>query len=256
MSAVRIDQLMVDLQLAESRSKAKRWVESGRVSADGVAIGKASQKVALDAQIEIANDDEDRFVSRAGQKLEAVLAALDLDVSGFHCMDVGASAGGFTDCLLQRGAAKVVCVDVGHGQLAPTLLADERVENHEGINARELPHFLRQARPEGFDILVMDVSFISQRKILPGLRAFLRGGGYLISLVKPQFEVGRAALGKGGIVPADYPFDRLLDDLSQYMAELGIAEQLRMESPIKGGDGNREFLIAATARAPGENSNI
>lgn len=240
----RADLLLVELGLADSRSQAQRCISEARVRTATGLVAKASQKFPDDTHFFLLADDRDRFVSRGGLKLAAALARGHFPVRGV-ALDVGASTGGFSDCLLQAGIEHVVCVDVGHDQLHAKLRGDPRLHSYEGINARELPLALLQHAPAGFDLVVMDVSFISQTKILPGLPAFMAAGGWLVSLVKPQFEVGREHIGKGGLVR----------DASQYArverAVRGCCEQLALQvvdyfdSPISGGDGNREFLLIA-----------
>ncbi len=190
-------------------------------------------------------DPEDRFVSRGGLKLAGALAETGISADGKHCLDVGQSTGGFTDCLLQAGASHVVGVDVGHGQLHARLAADSRVTALEGINCRALsPADLGEALPEGgFALIVGDVSFISMTLILPQLPALLAADGDLLLLIKPQFEVGPANIGKGGIVrdPALYAgVERKFFDLAQ---NFRLTVKAWLNSPITGGDGNREFFI-------------
>ena len=240
----RADVLLVELQLAESRSQAQRWIAEGKVSADGAPVLKPSAKFADGAHFAVINDERDRFVSRGGLKLEAALAKGYFSVKGV-ALDIGASTGGFTDCLLQSGIDRVVCVDVGHGQLAEKVCRDERVCNYEGINARELPASLLEHAPAGFDLVVMDVSFISQTKILPGLAAFMAPGSWLVSLVKPQFEVGREFIGKGGLVKDAAQYERVQGDVRSSAEAAGLVVAAFFDSPIPGGDGNREFLMIA-----------
>ena len=190
-------------------------------------------------------DPEDRFVSRGGLKLAGALAETGLSADGKHCLDVGQSTGGFTDCLLQAGASHVVGVDVGHGQLHSRLTNDSRVTALEGINCRALsPADLGEAMPQGgFALIVGDVSFISMTLILPQLPALLAADGDLLLLIKPQFEVGPANIGKGGIVrdPALYAgVERKFFDLAQHFR---LTVKAWLNSPITGGDGNREFFI-------------
>ncbi|HCS29250.1 MAG TPA: TlyA family rRNA (cytidine-2'-O)-methyltransferase [Spongiibacteraceae bacterium] len=240
----RADVLLVELQLAASRSQAQRWISEGKVCADGAPVLKASAKFPDSTHFAVINDERDRFVSRGGLKLEAALAKGYFPVAGV-ALDVGASTGGFTDCLLQSGIDQVVCVDVGHGQLAEKILRDERVHNYEGINAREIPPSLLEHAPEGFDLVVMDVSFISQTKILPGLAALIAQNGWLISLVKPQFEVGREFIGKGGLVKDSAQYERVLSDVKAAAEAASLIVVEFIDSPIQGGDGNREFLMIA-----------
>ncbi len=241
--------LLVERGLASSRTQAQRWISEGRVSVSEGGrqslVSKPGQKLSDTVEFSVAADDSDRYVSRGGLKLAAALEAAALDVSGLTAIDVGASTGGFTDCLLQAGAAGVVCVDVGRDQLAEKLRGDARVINYEGINARELPRELLEHAPQGFDLAVMDVSFISQTKILPSLLPLLREGGHLLSLVKPQFEAGREYIGKGGIVRDESVYAEVEARVRQCCAELGMSVSHYIDSPIRGGDGNREFLLVA-----------
>ena len=231
---------------AKSREAAKRLIESGRVSIDGKCVTKPSAEVdeRVEHSVTVAETEEDRFVSRGGLKLEGALDAFGIDVSGWRAVDIGASTGGFTDCLLRRGASQVFAVDSGHGQLDPSLAADARVVNIEGFNARELSVGQRGVLPCNLDGAVIDVSFISQTYILPGIPGLLRQGGVLVSLIKPQFEAGRGAVGKGGIVKS--PRDRLfaVQRVLDCARSAGFGCLGLMTSPITGGDGNVEYLVA------------
>ncbi len=250
----RVDLLLVERALAQSRTHAQRLLKNGKVSiregSSWQAVSKPGLKLPPDVEIKVEADSADRFASRGAFKLLGALEHLQLDVSGMVAIDVGQSSGGFTDCLLQAGAARVTGIEVGHGQLIERLRQDPRVTCHEGINGRDMPleQLWQESGGTGFDIAVMDVSFISQTKILPGLSQLIRPDGYLISLVKPQFEVGKEGVGRGGIVrdAAHYPLvERLIRSCCD---ELGLQVLDYLESPIKGGDGNREFLIIATRR--------
>ncbi len=215
------------------------------MSWSGGTIVKAAFDLAPKTPLTVAIDPEDRFVSRGGLKLAGALAETGISADGKHCLDVGQSTGGFTDCLLQAGAAHVVGVDVGHGQLHARLTADPRVTALEGINCRALsPADLGEAVPQGgFALIVGDVSFISMTLILPQLPALLAADGDLLLLIKPQFEVGPANIGKGGIVrdPALYAgVERKFFDLAQ---NFRLTVKAWLNSPITGGDGNREFFI-------------
>lgn len=246
---MRADLLLVTRGLAESRTLARRFIEAGRVRADGVPVRKASDALADDAVLAVAPGDEDRYVSRAGLKLAGALAHTGVNPAELECLDVGQSTGGFTDCLLQAGARRVVGVDVGHGQLHARVGADPRVVAIEGLNARELgPAMLGTAMPEpGFDLVVIDVSFISLSLVLPGLRALARPGAALLALVKPQFEVGRANLDRHGIVRSPQLYEPLLDTLTACANTHGWRVTDRFDSPITGGDGNREFFLHGIA---------
>lgn len=253
----RLDRLLLEQGLCATRTQAQNAIHSGRVrlyapNAQGVSswqtVTKPGLKLPEAVQLEVTPDPADRFVSRGALKLAGALEALSLDVSGMTALDVGQSTGGFTDALLQSGVSRVVGVDVGHDQLHPKLKADPRVTGLEGINARALPIDSLHAaiEPElGFDLIVMDVSFISQTLILPGLPQLLKPSGHLISLVKPQFEVGREHVGKGGIVRDTQCYQQVKTRIIERCETLGLNVQHWMESPIQGGDGNREFLLYA-----------
>lgn len=249
---VRLDQLLVERQLVASRSQAQRVIREGRVE---VLLGnwevsvKSSFKLAADTPIRITADDSDRYVSRGALKLKAAHEQFDLDFTGKIAIDVGQSTGGFTDYLLQQGATAVVGIEVGHDQLSPKLRADRRVTCIEGYNARNLEASLIAYSPTGrFDIAVMDVSFISQRLILPGLINLLLPDSLLITLVKPQFELGPEHIGRGGLVRSTHLFGELQHQIQSLVTELGMEVDGYLPSPIKGGDGNQEFIMVAKKR--------
>ncbi len=235
----RIDQLLVDRGLAESREKAKALVLAGHVLIDGQKAGKPGQTVHGECRLELVQRLP--YVSRAGAKLAGALDHFHIDVSGLVCLDVGSSTGGFTDCLLQRGASRVHAVDVGTGQLDWKLRNDPRVIVREGINARYL-------RPEDIgepvDFAVCDVSFISVTLILPAIVPILRPDAEMVILVKPQFEVGRGEVGKGGIVRDPALHQAACDRVEVAVRALGFGADL-IESPILGAEGNKEFLLYA-----------
>ncbi|MFA0789764.1 TlyA family RNA methyltransferase [Microbulbifer echini] len=246
----RLDQLLVKRKLANSRTHAKKLVDAGRVmlSEGGPmkAARKAAQSVSESCALEVTPLPEDQYVSRAGLKLAAILDHTGLNPKGWHALDVGCSTGGFSDCLLQRGAVSVVGVDVGHDQLAQKLQNDSRMYLFEGINARHLQASqLSPYADNGFDAIVMDVSFISQALILPQLPTLLKPSGQLLSLVKPQFEVGQGGLGKGGLVRDAKLYPQVREQITNLCGELGLEVKAYIDSPIKGGDGNREFLLWA-----------
>ncbi len=242
---VRADQRLVDLGLAESRTAARRLIEAGRVRGPDGPVAKPSQ--VLDRGAALVADtggEESRYVSRGGIKLAGALAHTGLDVAGRTCLDLGQSTGGFTDCLLQAGAARVVGVDVGRGQLHERLARDPRVVSLEGINARDL-------RPSdlplpAYDLVVGDLSFISLTLVLPRLPALAAPGGDLLLLVKPQFEVGPQGIGKGGIVRDAGHYPEVEQKLRSAAAACGLSVRDYFPSPIAGGDGNREFFIWMT----------
>ena len=248
---MRIDQLLVERGLAASRSQAQRLIAAGvrwrPLGGDWRAVAKNRDEVPEGAQLQLQDDAEARYVSRGGLKLEGALRATGLQVQGLRCLDVGQSTGGFTDCLLQQGAAQVVGIDVGHSQLHPRIQADERVVCIEGVNARELS--ANDARipdaEKGFDLLVGDVSFISLTLVLPGVVPLLKPGGTLLMLVKPQFELQPGQVGKGGIVRDASLYALVEQRIRTALAELGLQVQAWLGSPIEGGDGNREFFVQA-----------
>lgn len=237
---MRIDVYLVEHGFCKSRTQAARAIAEGRVTLNGIGVTKAALPVELGADI-VVTQAETQYVSRAGYKLEAALRGFSLSVAGKTVLDIGASTGGFTDCALQHGAAFVYAVDVGTNQLDESLRLDPRVQSMEGVNARTLRP---DAFPRAIDLAVMDVSFISQRLLYPALSALLPANGILIALIKPQFEVGREHIGKGGIVrdPDGKQFRRVLAALSDAAARSGLAFQAFIDSPIPGGDGNREYL--------------
>lgn len=241
MKRERIDKLLVERGLAASRSKAQALVMAGVVLVDEQRVEKPSEMVAPEASLRVKGTDDPatRYVGRGGLKLEAALHAFGVEVSGLTCLDVGASTGGFTDCLLQHGAQRVVAVDVGRNQLDWRLRQDERVEAREGVNARYL-------RPEDFQekfaLAVMDVSFISATKVLPAIVELLTADARIITLIKPQFEVGRGEVGKGGIVRDPLQHRRVVEEVGAAAQELGLDARGVIESPIHGADGNLEFL--------------
>ena len=241
MKRERIDKLLVARGLVDSRTKAQAMVMAGAVLVNNQRIEKPSALVPKEAGIRIkgADDPTSRYVSRGGVKLETALREFAIDVRGFECLDVGASTGGFTDCLLQHGARKVLALDVGHNQIDWRLRTDPRVEVREGVNARYL-------RPEDFagqfDLAVMDVAFISATMVMPAIAPLLSESGRLITLIKPQFEVGRGEVGKGGIVREPEKHQRVVAEVNQAARELGLRVLQVIESPLRGADGNVEFL--------------
>jgi len=239
----RIDLLLVERGLAESRAKAQALVLAGAVVAGDRRVEKAGQLVDADLPIRVKEGAAPRrYVSRGALKLEAALAAFPAaDPAGKRCADLGASTGGFTDLLLQRGAERVHAVDVGYGQLHPRLRADPRVAVRERENARFLT---AEALGERVDLVVGDLSFISLRLVLPAVRSILRPGGWALLLVKPQFEVGRGEVGKGGVVRDEEKRRSALGAVAAAAGELGFAVEGHVESPIEGPAGNREWLLA------------
>jgi 23S rRNA (cytidine1920-2'-O)/16S rRNA (cytidine1409-2'-O)-methyltransferase len=239
-SRERIDKLLVERGLANSRTKAQALVMAGVVLVGEKRVDKPSEAFADDADIRIKGESaETKYVSRGGLKLEAALSAFAVDPTGLHCIDIGSSTGGFTDCLLEHGAAHVTAIDSGTNQLVWELRTDPRVDVRENTNARNLA-------PTDFDVLfdlaVMDVSFISVTKILPAVIRILKPNGQLIVLIKPQFEVGRGEVGKGGIVREPEKHERVVDEVNECATGLGLLVKGVIESPILGAEGNKEFL--------------
>ena len=251
---MRADQLLVAHQLAPTRSAAQRLIDRGAVqwaSPKGWAgVRKAGEDLPQTAQLRITDDAELRYVSRGGLKLEGALKACGLSVAGLTVLDVGQSTGGFSDCLLKSGAARVVGFDVGHGQLHASLAADARVTALEGLHVRELAGSALQGhKPEGgFDLIVGDLSFISMLGALPQLAPWLRPGGLVLLLVKPQFELGPQAVGKGGLVKDASLYPQLAQRAREAAAAVGWTVRDYFESPITGGDGNTEFFLWAQAK--------
>ncbi|MBK0394765.1 TlyA family RNA methyltransferase [Ramlibacter algicola] len=248
---MRADQLLVERGLAATRSQAQRLIAAGLRWHDGRAwrdVAKNGDEVPEAAQLELRDDAETRYVSRGGLKLEGALDQARLDVTGWRCLDVGQSTGGFTDVLLQRGAAKVAGVDVGHGQLHERLRGDARVVCIEKCNARSLDAgVLATAGVEaGFDLAVGDLSFISLTLVLPAVAPLLHAGGRLLMLAKPQFELQPGQLGKGGIVRDEALYPVVEQRLRAACEASGLAVDGWFDSPIRGGDGNREFFLLAT----------
>ena len=237
---MRLDQALVAAGLASSRARAQALIAAGVVRMDGAPAGKAAARVPDGARLELAGDPLP-YVSRAALKLRHALDVFALDPSGAVALDLGASTGGFSQVLLEAGAAEVWAVDVGHGQLAPELRADPRVRVIEGLNSRDLSP--AHVPPPSW--IVADLSFISLAKALPAALALARPGAMLVALIKPQFEVGRAHVGKGGIVRDAAAIARARAGVRDFLSGAGWAVIGEAESPIRGGDGNAEFLIAA-----------
>jgi len=237
----RVDKLLVERGLAPTRTRAQALVMAGVVLVGERRVEKPSETFPPDAPLRVrgADDPAARYVGRGGLKLEKALREFDIDPSGLDCLDVGASTGGFTDCLLQHGARRVVALDVGHNQIDWRLRTDPRVEVREGTNAR---HLTPEDFQEKFDLVVMDVSFISATKVLPAVAPLLKEGGRAVVLVKPQFEVGKGEVGKGGIVRDPLQHARVVREVGERARSLGLAERGVTESPVTGADGNREFL--------------
>ena len=245
-SKKRIDVLLVDRGLAGSRSQAQKLIMAGLVRVEGQLIHKASQKAEPEAMIEVATGP--RFVSRGGEKLQAAMEKFPVTVEDKVCADVGASTGGFTDCLLKNGAASVFSIDVGKGQLHWKLRNDNRVVVIEETNARYL-----EKLPERVLIVTMDVSFISLRKILPVIVGWLDPGGDVIALIKPQFEAGPALVGKGGVVRDSTVHRDVCQQILEFSDEHSLAPQELIRSPLIGPKGNVEFLAWLQKDGPTRN---
>jgi 23S rRNA (cytidine1920-2'-O)/16S rRNA (cytidine1409-2'-O)-methyltransferase len=242
---VRLDQLLVERGLFPSREQARRAVMAGTVQVEGRRVDKPGTAVAGEARVEVLGPKEP-YVSRAGRKLAHALDHFGLDPAGRVCLDVGASTGGFTDCLLQRGAARVYAVDVGYGQLDQRLRNDPRVVVMERLNAR---HLAPDALPEPCDLITIDVSFISLLKIVPALLPHLAPGGLLLPMIKPQFEAGRGAVGKGGILRDEEVRAQVIAGCAAGIAASGLEPLGAFDSPVAGTGGNRE-AFALFRRGP------
>ncbi len=252
---MRADQLLVERGLAASKSQAQRLIASGvrwrLLPGNWKAVSKNGEELRETVELQAVDNAETRFVSRGGLKLDGALQRVALDVRGLRCLDVGQSSGGFTDCLLQRGALQVVGVDVGQGQLHPRLRSDARVVCIEKCNARDLSADVLQAAggPPPFDLIVGDLSFISQTLVWPALMPLLKAGGHVLMLVKPQFELQPEHIGKGGLVKSETSYPLVRERIEQVVKDSGLVLLDYFESPITGGDGNREFLVFARSPA-------
>jgi 23S rRNA (cytidine1920-2'-O)/16S rRNA (cytidine1409-2'-O)-methyltransferase len=249
----RIDRLLVERGLADSRNQAQELIEAGRVILvrNGIPfpVKKPSQIVSdpESVEIDVRPPEGQEFVSRGGIKLRGALDRTGLEVANLTVLDVGISTGGFTDCLLQAGAARVIGIDVGHGQLAEKIRRDERVTLIEGVNARDLSShgLLQYTAGQKFDLIVIDVSFISLRLVLPEIILYLKEQGRILALIKPQFEVGRDGLGKNGIVKDNARIEEARLQIRRVCGDLGLTVEDDFASPIEGSDGNKEYFIVA-----------
>jgi len=235
---IRLDLALEQRKLLPSRARARDAILRGTVTVNGVVAGKPHQMVAASDVIAL-DDPASRYVSRAALKLIAGLDAATINAEGTICLDVGSSTGGFTQVLIERGAAKVYAVDVGHDQLHQRLRGSNRVVSLEGVNARDLD---REQIPEAIDLLVSDVSFVSVVKVLTAPLGLCRAGADAVILIKPQFEVGRENIGKGGIVTDPAAIDKAVADVIAFLAREGWDHRLSVPSPISGGDGNTETV--------------
>lgn len=237
-STTRLDKLLVREGLSDSREKARRMIMAGMVKIDGRVISKPGTPVTPGVAVHIRTPP--RYVGRGGEKLEAALRGFGVEVRGARCLDIGASTGGFTDCLLQHGAKEVIALDVGRGQLAERLRSDHRVQVIESVNARYLQP---SALPFAPGIIVIDVSFISLSMILPAARRVIAPGGRVIALVKPQFEAGRKEVRRGGVVRDPAVRARVLTEVSAAAVISGFSLRDTMESPLRGPAGNVEYFL-------------
>ena len=245
---VRIDKLLHDAGFAESRTRAQALVMAGVVLVDEKRVDKPSELHSPAAAIRIKGDvPENKYVSRAGLKLEEALRAFEIDPTAMTCIDIGASTGGFTDCLLKHGAKKVTALDVGTNQIVWSLRQDPRVDVRENTNARSLKPADFETK---FDLAVMDVSFISVTRILPALYSILKETGQAIILIKPQFEVGKGEVGKGGIVRDPKKHERVIAEVNEFAERLGFRVNGLIDSPIRGAEGNKEFLAMYDIQPP------
>ncbi len=235
----RLDKLLVDKGIAPTREKARGLIMAGRVAVEGKVIEKPGTKIDSEAPIQLKGETES-YVSRGGKKLEGALEAFNIDPKGLVIMDVGASTGGFTDCVIQQGARKVYAVDVGYGQLAWKLREDPRVVNLERRNIRYLQ---REEVKEEVDLILIDTSFISIEKFIPHLIGFLKKEGAILSLIKPQFEVGRGEVGKGGVVKDAALHQKVIERISNFCQSLNLEVLGVTESSLLGPKGNKEFFI-------------
>ncbi|MFC1855808.1 TlyA family RNA methyltransferase [Thermodesulfobacteriota bacterium] len=239
----RLDALLHARGIVPSRKIAQSVILSGNVLVNDNVISKAGTKVDDDADIRLKKPLEEDFVSRGGKKLKGALEIFSLDVNGFTVLDAGASTGGFTDCLLKMGAKKIYAVDVGYGQLAYRLQTDDRVVVIDRTNIRYLE---REKIPEAVDLAVIDLSFISLKKVLNNIVNFVKNKGSIIALIKPQFEAGRENVGKGGIVKDKKEHERVIEDIKNYCESISLTVVNVIPSPILGTKGNKEFLIHLT----------
>ena len=248
MAKERADKVLVERGLVESRTRAQALILAGQVLVREQRIDKPGQLIDPNAEIRIKGETL-RYAGRGGLKLEAALREFNIDPVGKNCLDVGASTGGFTDCLLQHGSARVWAIDVGHNQLVWRLRQDSRVVVLEGVNARNLDP---GQFPVRFDLATIDVSFISLTKILPAVRPCLTDTADCIALIKPQFEVGKGEVGRGGIVTDPAKHQRVLNQIKDAATAIGFRPVGVIESPILGAEGNREFLMHLKPTCEGE----
>jgi 23S rRNA (cytidine1920-2'-O)/16S rRNA (cytidine1409-2'-O)-methyltransferase len=243
----RLDLLVVEKGLASSRQRARALIMAGKILVDTQRMEKPGVPVSVDSQIILKGEDLS-FVSRGGLKLEGALKALNLEVRDLICLDVGASTGGFTDCLLQHGAARVYAVDVGYGQLAWKLRQDERVVVIERTNIR---HMRPDLMTEPADLVTIDTSFISLKIVVPAVIKFVKPSGRILALIKPQFEAGKGKVGKGGVVKNADVHRRIIADLNEFFEQQGLVCGPVVPSPVLGPKGNQEFIVLLTCTDSG-----
>jgi 23S rRNA (cytidine1920-2'-O)/16S rRNA (cytidine1409-2'-O)-methyltransferase len=238
MKKIRIDLLLVSKGFAQSREKAQALIMEGKVRVNGVLVDKAGRLIPDEANLEV--EEAKRYVSRGGEKLEGALKAFNVNVTDKIAMDVGSSTGGFTQCLLEHGAKRVYAVDVGYGIISEKLRSDPRVVLLERTNIRYLERF---RVPEAIDIATIDVSFISLKLVLPRVKEFLCPGGIIIALIKPQFEVGKGEVEKGGVIRDEQKHKKVVEEIKIFSEGIGLTPLKVIESPVRGKEGNREFFI-------------
>jgi 23S rRNA (cytidine1920-2'-O)/16S rRNA (cytidine1409-2'-O)-methyltransferase len=235
----RLDRFLVEKSIAPSRQRAQAMIMAGKILVNNLPVDKAGYLVSKNDNVELKVKDIP-YVSRGGLKLEAALRSLELNITGLICIDVGASTGGFTDCLLQNGADRVYAVDVGYGQLAWKLRKDSRVVVIERTNIRNMPI---EVIPEAVDIVTIDVSFISLKIVVPAVTTFMKKDALILALIKPQFEVGKGQVGKGGIVKDPKLHAEVIENLTVFFSSRGLVRKRVLPSLILGPKGNREFFL-------------
>lgn len=236
----RLDLIILDKGLALSRQRAKALIMAGKILVNNHVVDKPGTLVSLEDAIVLKEQDH-RYVSRGGLKLEKALEVIEIDISGFVCLDIGASTGGFTDCLLQHGASHVYAVDVGYGQLAWKLRQDPRVVVLERTNVR---HIQAETIPQLVDLVTIDVSFISLKMVVPVVLKFMKKSARILALIKPQFEVGKGKVGKKGVVRDPVLHNNVIENLTDFFVNMHLVREVVFPSPILGPKGNREFFIS------------
>lgn len=237
---IRIDSLIVEKGYVKSRQRAKAVIMAGKVLVNNAPVDKAGTMVAKDADI-IVKQDDNPYVSRGGLKLEKAIKTIPVDVSGLTCIDIGASTGGFTDCLLQNRALKVYSVDVGYGQFDWSLRQDPRVVVIERTNVRHMDY---ETINEKVDLIVADTSFISLKIVIPSVEKFMKPGALILALIKPQFEAGKENVGKGGVVKDPEVRKAVIEDIKDFFSKRGYCVNQVISSPILGPKGNKEYIIS------------